>query len=66
MVLQSDKKEFEEWASKIRETSGRLAEERDRVLQEKAEYDFERDTLEKAKMELEMHRSIFQSEMIRA
>jgi hypothetical protein len=29
------------------------------VLQEKAEYDYERETLEKAKMELEMHRSIF-------
>ena len=35
-------------------------------MQEKAEYDFERENLEKVKMELEMHRSIFKSEMIRA
>lgn len=32
LQLQGDKKEFEEWAGKIRETAGRLAEERDRVL----------------------------------
>ena len=31
-ALQLDKKEFDEWAAKIRETSLRLAEERDRVL----------------------------------
>ncbi len=31
-ALQDDKKGFEEWAGKIRETSMRLAEERDKVL----------------------------------
>lgn len=30
--MQQDKKEFEEWANKIRETSIKLAEERDIVL----------------------------------
>jgi hypothetical protein len=44
----------------------RLAEERDRVLLEKAEYDMEREGLEKTKMDLELQRSIFHSEMIRA
>lgn len=44
----------------------RLAEERDKVLQEKAEYDYEREGLEKHKMDLEMQRSIMQAEFIRA
>jgi len=35
-------------------------------LQEKAEYDFEREILEKAKMEVDMQRSILQSDFIRA
>jgi len=65
-MLQNDKSEFEEWAAKIRETSMRLAEERDKVLQEKSEYDYDRDVLEKIKMDLDMQRSIFQSEYIRA
>ena len=65
-MLQNDKSEFEEWAAKIRETSIRLAEERDKVLQEKSEYDYDRDVLEKIKMDLDMQRSIFQSEYIRA
>lgn len=56
--LELDKREFEEWAAKIRETSMRLAEERDKVLQEKGEYDYEREVLEKAKMEVDMQRSI--------
>lgn len=56
--LQNDKSEFDEWAVKIRDTSVRLAEERDKVLQEKIEYDFEREQLEKARMEVEMQRSI--------
>lgn len=62
----TEKLEFEEWATKIRETSMRLAEERDKVLKEKAEYDYEREILEKTKMDLDMQRSIFQSEFIRA
>ena len=65
-MLQNDKSEFDEWAAKIRETSMRLAEERDKVLQEKSEYDYDRDVLEKIKMDLDMQRSIFQSEYIRA
>ena len=65
-MLQNDKSEFEEWAAKIRETSMRLAEEREKVLQEKSEYDYDRDVLEKIKMDLDMQRSIFQSEYIRA
>jgi hypothetical protein len=44
----------------------RLAEERDKVLQEKAEYDYEREGLEKQRMEVEMHKSIMQAEFIRA
>lgn len=36
------------------------------MLVEKAEYDFEREGLEKVKMDLDMQRSIFHSEMIRA
>lgn len=43
-----------------------MEEERDKVLQEKAEYDFEREALEKAKMDFDLHRTIFSSEMIRA
>ena len=66
MALQEDKKGFEEWAGKIRETSLRLAEERDKVLQEKAEYDYDREILEKSKIEFEMQRSILQSDFIRA
>ena len=65
-MLQNDKSEFEERAAKIRETSMRLAEERDKVLQEKSEYNYDRDVLEKIKMDLDMQRSIFQSEYIRA
>ena len=65
-MLQNDKSEFDEWAAKIRETSMRLAEEREKVLQEKSEYDYDRDVLEKIKMDLDMQRSIFQSEYIRA
>ena len=65
-MLQNDKSEFDEWAAKIRETSMRLAEERDKVLQEKSEYDYDRDVLEKIKMDLDMQRSIFQSDYIRA
>ena len=38
-----EKKEFSEWAEKIRETSLRLQEEREKVLEEKAQYDFERE-----------------------
>jgi hypothetical protein len=64
--LIEDKKGFEEWAAKIRETSIRLAEERDKVLQEKGEYDYEREVLEKQRMELDMQRSIMQSDFIRA
>lgn len=41
--LQQDKADFEDWATKIRETSVRLQEERDKVLGEKADYDFERE-----------------------
>ena len=44
----------------------RLAEERDKVLQEKSEYDYERDMLERAKMDLDMQRSILQSDFIRS
>lgn len=52
--LVADKREFEDWANKIRETSIKLAEERDVVQQEKAQYDFERETLEKAQMEIDL------------
>ena len=44
----------------------RLAEERDKVLQEKAEYDYEREVLDRQRMEVEMHRSVLQSDFIRA
>lgn len=35
-MFESEKKEFDEWAAKIRETSVRLNEERDKVLNEKS------------------------------
>ena len=65
-VFEQEKKEFEEWAVKIRETSQRLAEEREKVLKEKSEYDYEREQLEKWKLDLDLSRSILQSEFIRA
>ena len=44
----------------------RLNEERDKVLSEKAEYDFERQQLEKVKQDLDLEKSLLQSEFIRA
>jgi len=41
-VFEEQKAEFDEWAVKIQETSLRLNDERDKVLHEKSEYDFER------------------------
>ena len=52
--LEHEKKEFEEWATKIRETSLRLAEEREKVLAEKSQYDYEREKLEKWKMDSDL------------
>lgn len=43
-----------------------MNEEREKVLVEKSEYDFEREQLEKVKLDLDMQRSILQSEFIRA
>lgn len=65
-ALAADRREFDDWAAKIRETSLRLQEERDKVLLEKAEYDGEREQLERTRLDLELQRSIFQSEMVRA
>jgi putative cell wall-binding protein len=64
--LQQDRGDFEDWAGKIRETAVRLQEERDKVLGEKAEYDYEREQLEKARMDVEMQRSIVTGEFVRA
>ena len=36
LSLETERKDFEEWAVKIRDTSLRLAEERDKVLAEKS------------------------------
>ncbi len=52
--LESERKDFEEWAVKIRDTSLRLSEERDKVLAEKSSYDFEREKIEKWKMDLDL------------
>lgn len=52
--FENEKREFEEWASKIKDTSLRLAEERDRVIVEKQSYDYEREKLEKWKMDLDL------------
>jgi len=58
IALQGDKREFEEWAAKIRETALRLNEERDKVLAEKIQYEGEREALEVQMREVEMQRSI--------
>ncbi|CDW87188.1 UNKNOWN [Stylonychia lemnae] len=64
--FEGERKEFDEWAKKIRDTSLRLAEERDKVMIEKQTYDYEREKLEKWKMDLDLQRSILQSDYIRA
>ena len=51
---------------KIKETGVRLVEEREKVLKEKGEYDWEKESLEKWKMDLDLQRSVLQSEFIRA
>ena len=53
-VLQQDKFEFQDWVAKVRETSLRLAQDRDQVMQEKDEYEFEKEALEKEKMDLDL------------
>eukprot|EP00347_Sterkiella_histriomuscorum_P011090 403373790 len=65
-IFDIEKREFDEWAKKVKETSIRLVEERDRVIVEKQSYDFEREKLEKWKMDLDLQRSILQSDFIRA
>ena len=47
--FEQEKVEFEEWAEKVKDTNLRLNLEREKVLQEKAEYDYEREALEKWK-----------------
>lgn len=57
-LFENERREFEEWAKKIKDTSLRLAEERDKVIVEKQSYDYEREKLEKWKMDLDLQRSI--------
>lgn len=51
--------------SENQETALRLNEERDKVLAEKIQYEGEREALEVQRREVEMQRSILQSEFIR-
>ena len=53
-LFEVERSEFDEWAAKIKETSHRLHEEREKVLVEKAQYDYERDQLERWKMDLDL------------
>jgi len=57
---------FEELAIKIQDTSERLAEERDKVLEQKAVFDEEKENLDRFKHDIDVERSILQSEFLKA
>ena len=64
MQFNTEKLVFEELAQKIMETSERLADERDKVLEQKAVFDDEKEKLDKVKHEIDVERSILQSEFL--
>lgn len=53
-------------AETIRETSERLHSEREKVLEEKAAFDFEKESLDKVKHGIDIERSLLQAEFLRA
>lgn len=57
---------FEELAAKIQDTSERLSEEREKVLEQKAVFDEEKETLDRFKHDIDVERSILQSEFLKA
>lgn len=61
-----EKEVFEELYVRIRETSERLAEEREKVLEEKEVFDDEKEKLDKFKHEIDVERSILQSDFAKA
>jgi uncharacterized protein (DUF3084 family) len=62
----TEKELFEELYVKIRETSERLAEEREKVLEEKQIFDDEKEKLDHFKHEIDVERSILQSDFAKA
>lgn len=57
---------FEELAQKIAQTGERLADERGRVLEEKAVFDNEKEQLDKYKFEIDTESSLLQNEFLQA
>jgi hypothetical protein len=57
---------FEEVAEKIQATSQRLAEERELVMEDKAKFDLEKERLDKVKHDMEVQKSLLQSEISKA
>lgn len=62
----TEKDLFEELYVKIRETSERLAEEREKVLEEKEVFDDEKEKLDRFKHEIDVERSILQSDFAKS
>ena len=62
----TEKQLFEELYVKISETSERLAEEREKVLEEKQIFDDEKEKLDHFKHEIDVERSILQSDFAKA
>lgn len=66
LQFNSERLVFEELAAKIQDTSERLAEEREKVLEQKAVFDEEKETLDRFKHDIDVERSVLQSEFFKA
>ena len=62
----TEKELFEELYIKIKETSERLGEEREKVLEEKQVFDDEKEKLDRFKHEIDVERSVLQSDFAKA
>jgi hypothetical protein len=60
--FRKEQEQFDELALRIQETSHKLTSERDKVLEEKAVFDEEKDRLDRFKHDVDVERAILQSE----
>lgn len=65
ITFANERQQFEDLAMRIQETSNRLGCERDKVLEEKSVFDEEKDKLDRFKHDIDVERSILQSDFAR-
>lgn len=65
MSLEQEQIEFESMAEKIQETSEQLQTQREKVLEEKAAFDFEKEQLDKVKHDIDIERSLLNAEFLK-